>query len=78
MGHLRHWRLGGFIVPIVSGTRTDLTGIRSSAFMLIYGMVWVSLPWMHRTEVRGAEVIGSKTKALRLRGQPPPSNQGKP
>ena len=30
----------------------DLTGIRSSAFMLMYGVVWVSLIWMYWTEVR--------------------------
>ncbi|HEX7971381.1 MAG TPA: type IV pili methyl-accepting chemotaxis transducer N-terminal domain-containing protein, partial [Thiobacillus sp.] len=32
--------------------RTDLTGIRSSAFMLMFGVVWVSLMWMYWTEVR--------------------------
>jgi len=50
--------LGGFILPIMFGALMDLTGIRSSAFMLMYGVVWVSLIWMYWTEVRRAEVMG--------------------
>ena len=37
---------GGFVLPIMFGILFDLTGIRSSAFMLMYGVVWVSLIWM--------------------------------
>jgi len=39
--------LGGFVLPILFGALLDLTGIRSSAFMLMYGTVCVSLVWMH-------------------------------
>lgn len=39
--------LGGFILPIMFGAMVDLTGIRSSSFMLLYGTVCVSLVWMH-------------------------------
>ena len=39
--------LGGFILPIMFGAVVDLTGIRSSSFMLLYGTVCVSLVWMH-------------------------------
>ncbi|HJU99371.1 MAG TPA: nitrate/nitrite transporter [Burkholderiaceae bacterium] len=39
--------LGGFILPIMFGALVDLTGVRSSAFMLLYGTVCVSLVWMH-------------------------------
>ncbi|MBJ7313495.1 NarK/NasA family nitrate transporter [Rugamonas sp. CCM 8940] len=39
--------LGGFILPIMFGALVDLTGVRSSAFMLLYGTVCVSLIWMH-------------------------------
>ncbi len=39
--------LGGFILPILFGALVDLTGVRSSAFMLLYGSVCVSLVWMH-------------------------------
>ncbi len=52
--------LGGFILPIMFGFLMDLTGIRSSAFMLMYGVVWVSLIWMYMTEVRRTDVMGSK------------------
>ena len=49
--------MGGFILPIMFGALVDLTGVRSSAFMLMFGIVWVSLMWMYFTEVRpfGAE-----------------------
>ena len=51
--------LGGFVLPIMFGILLDLTGIRSSAFMLMYGVVWVSLIWMYWTEVRQTEVMGA-------------------
>jgi NNP family nitrate/nitrite transporter-like MFS transporter len=50
--------LGGFVLPVMFGALLDLTGVRSSAFMLMYGVVWVSLVWMYFTEVRRTEVIG--------------------
>jgi nitrate/nitrite transporter NarK len=50
--------LGGFVLPIMFGALMDLTGIRSSAFMLMYGVVWVSLIWMYWTEVRRTEGHG--------------------
>ncbi|MBU3545704.1 nitrate/nitrite transporter [Polynucleobacter sp. MWH-Jannik1A5] len=53
--------LGGFILPIMFGAILDVTGIRSSAFMLMYGVVWVSLIWMYLTEVRKSEVMGAKS-----------------
>ncbi|MEJ7137986.1 MFS transporter [Amphibiibacter pelophylacis] len=39
--------LGGFLLPILFGIALDLTGIRSSCFMLMYGTVCISLIWMH-------------------------------
>ena len=56
--------LGGFVLPILFGVLMDLTGIRSSAFMLMYGVVWVSLIWMYWTEVRRTEVIGPRSQAF--------------
>lgn len=50
--------LGGFVLPIMFGALMDITGIRSSAFMLMYGVVWVSLIWMYFTEVRRTPVLG--------------------
>ena len=44
--------LGGFILPILFGALLDVTGVRTSAFMLLFGIVWVSLMWMYFTEVR--------------------------
>ncbi|HRH16729.1 MAG TPA: nitrate/nitrite transporter [Aquabacterium sp.] len=52
--------VGGFILPIAFGFLLDLTGIRSSAFMLLYGVVWVSLIWMYLTEVRSRDVLGGE------------------
>ena len=52
--------LGGFVLPILFGALLDITSIRSSAFMLMYGVVWVSLIWMYFTEVRRSELMGDK------------------
>jgi NNP family nitrate/nitrite transporter-like MFS transporter len=60
--------LGGFVLPIMFGALMDLTGIRSSAFMLMYGVVWVSLIWMYWTEVRRTELMGAKAKEFSLQG----------
>ena len=68
--------MGGFVLPIMFGALMDLTGIRSSAFMLMYGVVWVSLIWMYWTEVRGAELMGSNAKQFRVAGQPIKVDQG--
>ncbi|WP_255632081.1 nitrate/nitrite transporter [Rhodoferax sp. U2-2l] len=56
--------LGGFVLPILFGALMDLTGIRSSAFMLMYGVVWVSLIWMYWTEVRTGDYLGHPSKRL--------------
>ncbi|MBI5927106.1 MAG: NarK/NasA family nitrate transporter [Aquabacterium sp.] len=55
--------MGGFILPILFGYLLDVTGIRSSAFMLLYAVVWVSLIWMYWTEVRKTEVMGRNAPA---------------
>jgi len=51
--------LGGFVLPVLFGLLLDVTAVRSSAFMLLYGVVWVSLIWMYFTEVRRTPVLGS-------------------
>jgi MFS transporter, NNP family, nitrate/nitrite transporter len=58
--------MGGFILPILFGVLMDFTGIRSSAFMLLYGVVWVSLIWMYWTEVRRTPVMGQDAPASPL------------
>ena len=50
--------LGGFLLPILFGALVDLTGVRSSCFMLMYGVVWVSLIWMYFSEVRKTPLLG--------------------
>ena len=52
----RHGRL---CAADLFGSLMDMTGVRSSAFMLMYGIVWVSLIWMYWTEVR-ARVMGQR------------------
>jgi len=69
--------LGGFVLPIMFGALMDLTGIRSSAFMLMYGVVWVSLIWMYWTEVRSTALLGRQAGQFHLRAQPAHTNQGK-
>jgi len=39
--------LGGFVLPIVFGVLLDVTGIWTSAFVLLFLIVLVSLTWMH-------------------------------
>jgi len=58
--------LGGFVLPIMFGALMDITGIRSSAFMLMYGVVWVSLIWMYFTEVRRTHVMGAQSPVFHL------------
>jgi NNP family nitrate/nitrite transporter-like MFS transporter len=39
--------LGGFVLPIVFGAISDLTGIWTSCFMVLFALVAVALGWMH-------------------------------
>ena len=55
--------MGGFILPIMFGALVDITGVRSSAFMLMYGVVWVSLIWMYFSEVRKTPMMGQGSKS---------------
>jgi NNP family nitrate/nitrite transporter-like MFS transporter len=60
--------LGGFLLPIIWGGLLDWLGIRSSAFMLLYGVVIVALVLIFFTEVRqvdfhGRHVPSSKSQA---------------
>ncbi|HZP93083.1 MAG TPA: nitrate/nitrite transporter [Burkholderiales bacterium] len=54
--------LGGFLLPVLFGALVDVTGVRSSCFMLLYGITWVSLIWMYITEVRRAEILVPKAR----------------
>ncbi len=39
--------LGGFILPILFGVMLDLTGVWTTCFMLLFGIVVTALVWMH-------------------------------
>jgi MFS transporter, NNP family, nitrate/nitrite transporter len=39
--------LGGFVLPIAFGAMNDLTGVWTSCFMLLFGIVAAALLWMH-------------------------------
>lgn len=54
--------LGGFLLPVMFGALVDLVGIRSSCFMLLYGITWVSLILMYITEVRRAPILGDAAR----------------
>ncbi len=49
--------LGGFFLPVIWGMLLDLLRVRSSCFMLLYGVVWVSLILIYFTEIRRYPVI---------------------
>jgi len=49
--------IGGFLLPILWGAVLDLTRVRSSCFMLLYGIVWVSLILIYFTEVRKVRLV---------------------
>jgi len=50
--------LGGFLLPLMFGALLDRLQIRSSCFMLLYGIVWVSLIIMYVYEVRRVQISG--------------------
>jgi NNP family nitrate/nitrite transporter-like MFS transporter len=58
--------LGGFLLPIMFGAILDLLGINSSCFMLLYGIVWVSLILIYLTEVRRAPIMSERTSSATL------------
>jgi MFS transporter, NNP family, nitrate/nitrite transporter len=60
--------VGGFVLPIMFGALVDITGVRTSAFMLMYGVVWVSLIWMYWTEVRRTQLMGKDAHTFSIKG----------
>ena len=54
--------LGGFLLPVMFGALVDLFGVRSTCFMLLYGVTWVSLILMYITEVRRAPILGDERR----------------
>ncbi|WP_438277526.1 MFS transporter [Nitrobacter sp.] len=60
--------LGGFLLPITFGAILDWLGFNSSCFMLLYGIIWVSLTLNYLTEVRRVQVMGERPRPV---GEPP-------
>ncbi|RVD60446.1 NarK/NasA family nitrate transporter [Mesorhizobium sp. M2D.F.Ca.ET.185.01.1.1] len=56
--------LGGFILPIAFGALNDLTGVRSSCFMLLFLLVVSCLVWMHFSIRRMERAAALKTSSL--------------
>ncbi|MGR3910242.1 nitrate/nitrite transporter [Burkholderia sp. SR8] len=50
--------LGGFLLPILFGVLLDLLRVRTTCFMFLYGIVWVSLILIYLSEVRRTPVAG--------------------
>lgn len=50
--------LGGFLLPVMFGAVLEFSGIRSSTFMLLYGIVWVSLILLYQSNVRRVRMDG--------------------
>jgi NNP family nitrate/nitrite transporter-like MFS transporter len=48
--------LGGFLLPIIFGSLVDLFRVRSTCFMFLYGVVWVSLILIYLSEVRRTSI----------------------
>lgn len=65
--------LGGFLLPIMFGVLLDLLGVPSTCFMLLYGVVWVSLTLNYITEVHRAPVMG---EGVGTRPQPQTTGAG--
>jgi len=57
--------LGGFVLPIVFGAVSDLTGIWTSCFMVLFALVGIALAWMHMA-VRQMEQQASGVDARSL------------
>src|SRR5690606_37292125 len=50
--------VGGFLLPVMFGAALEISGIRSSSFMLLYGIVWVSLILLYQSNVRRVRMDG--------------------
>lgn len=51
--------LGGFLLPILFGALLDAFRVRSTCFMFLYGIVWVSLILLYISSVRRTPITGS-------------------
>jgi NNP family nitrate/nitrite transporter-like MFS transporter len=68
--------LAGFLLPLMFGALVDLFGVRSTCFMLLYGVAWVSLILMYSTEVRRAPILGDERRQDPIRDDDRPRAAG--
>lgn len=47
--------MGGFLLPIMFGVLLDMTGVYTTAFMLLFGVTLVSLAWMQFSDERSID-----------------------
>jgi NNP family nitrate/nitrite transporter-like MFS transporter len=59
--------LGGFLLPIMFGTILEIFRFNSSCFMLLYGIIAVSLLLNYLTEVRKLPVMGERMQMVASR-----------
>jgi NNP family nitrate/nitrite transporter-like MFS transporter len=59
--------LGGFLLPIMFGTILEIFRFNSSCFMLLYGIIAVSLLLNYLTEVRKLPVMGERMQTVASR-----------
>lgn len=57
--------LGGFGLPILFGIAADAVGVRSSCFMLLYGLVAVVMIWSHYAIKEEQKAIGANKDPAR-------------
>jgi NNP family nitrate/nitrite transporter-like MFS transporter len=62
--------LGGFLLPIMFGAILDWIAISSSCFMLMYGIVSVSLALYYLTEIRRYPLLGEDADEIRRPDMP--------
>lgn len=67
--------LAGFVLPILFGLLVDLTGVRTTCFMLMFGATAVSLLFMHFSFRREAIAHGSAKLARKPGGATPAMNE---
>ncbi|HEX7750675.1 MAG TPA: nitrate/nitrite transporter [Bordetella sp.] len=51
--------VGGFLLPILFGALLDFFRVRSTCFMLLFGVVWVSLILIYLSEIRRTPIDGT-------------------
>lgn len=65
--------LGGFCLPILFGFAADRIGVRSSCFMLLFGLTVVCMVWMHYA-IKQQQRLDGQPSAADVDATPIPSS----